>query len=71
MLSYVSCIHSLKKSPTETKRVGIKHQVYNYRSLSLCCSLVFVKKNYKKKFKKINKKNCNSSASQAELVTDC
>ena len=31
MLSYVSCVHSLKKSQINTKRVGNKRKVYNYK----------------------------------------
>ena len=44
MLFFASCIHSLKKSQLETKRVGNKRQASTTKSLSLCCSLVFVKK---------------------------
>ena len=31
MLFFASCIHSLKKSQLETKRVGNKRQVYNHK----------------------------------------
>ena len=31
MLFFASCIHSLKKSQLETKRVGNKRQAYNYK----------------------------------------
>ena len=46
MLFFASCIHSLKKSQLETKRVGntVNDKLTTARSLSLCCSLVFVKK---------------------------
>ena len=48
MLFFASCSHSLKKSQLETKRVGIDDKLTTTRSLSLCCSLVFVKKIKKK-----------------------
>ena len=44
MLFFVSCIYSLKKSPSETKRIGNKRKNLQLQEVFLCAALVSVKK---------------------------
>ena len=50
MLFFASCIHSLKKSQLETKRVGNKRQAYKYKK-----SFLVLLTNLRKKIKKLKK----------------